>query len=102
MQAIKQAEGLGSGCTRDLLEVVEGVGRCCMVDLSTQFGWVKAHVGIYTNEGVDAMAKAGCRDSLLPQVTEGGIRVRWKAIHDGESVQVRLGVKCYEPSPAST
>ena len=56
------------------MEVVDEVGRRCRMGLSTQFGWVKDHVGIDGNEKADLMAKTGCRESLLPQVTEGGVR----------------------------
>ena len=70
LRAIKRAADRGRGCFRDLVEVVDEVGRRTMGGLSTQFGWVKAHVGIDGNERADLMAKAGCRESLLPQVTE--------------------------------
>ena len=74
LQAIKHAPRDGRGRSRDLVEVVDEVGRRCRMGLSTQFGWVKDHVGIDGNEKADLMAKTGCRESLLPQVTEGGVR----------------------------
>ena len=59
--------------------------------LSTQFGWVKDHVRIDGNEKVDLMAKTGCRESLLPQVTEGGVRAYWKEARGRERAQQGLG-----------
>ena len=52
--------------------------------LSTQFGWVKDHVRIDGNEKVDLMAKTRCRESLLPQVTEGGVKAYWKEVRGRE------------------
>ena len=66
LQAIVRAAGRGRGRTGDLVEVVDEVGRRGLLELSTQFGWVKAHTGIDGNERADLMAKAGCRESLLP------------------------------------
>ena len=66
LQAIVRAAHRGRGRTRDLVEVVAEVGRRGLLELSTQFGWVKAHTGIDGNERADLMAKAGCRESLLP------------------------------------
>ena len=37
------------------------------------------------------MAKAGCRESLLLQVTEGGVRAYWKDVRSGERAQRGLG-----------
>ena len=37
------------------------------------------------------MAKVGCRTSLLPQVTEGGVRALWKEIRQRERARVGLG-----------
>ena len=74
LQAIKRAARSERGCSRDLVEVVDEVGRRSLRGLRTRFGWVKAHVGIVWNERADLMAKVGCRESLLPQVTEGGVR----------------------------
>ena len=91
LQAIVRAAHNGRGRTRDLVEVVDEVGRRGLLGLSTQFGWVKAHAGIGGNERADLMAKAGCRESLLPQVTEGGVRAYWKGIRSGERAQRGLG-----------
>ena len=68
LPAIVRAARSGRGRTRDLVEVVDEEGRRGWLGLSTQFGWVKAHAGIGGNERADLMAKAGCRESLLPQV----------------------------------
>ena len=76
LRAIKRAADIGRGRSRDLVEVVDEIGRRITKGLSTEFGWVKAHVGIDGNERADLMAKAGCRESLLPQVTEGGVRAQ--------------------------
>ena len=72
LRAIKRAADRGRGRSRDLVEVADEVGRRIAKGLSTQFEWVKAHVGVEGNERADQMAKAGYRGSLLPQVTEGG------------------------------
>ena len=74
LQAIKRAARSGRGRSRDLVVVVHEVGRRSLMGLSTGFEWVKAHVSIDGNEQADLMAKAGCRESLLPQVTEGGVK----------------------------
>ena len=52
---------------------------------------MKAHVGIDGNERADLMAKAGYRESLLPQVTEGGVRAYWKDVCSRERAQRGLG-----------
>ena len=91
LQAIKQATDKGRGRSRDLVEVVDEVGRRVTKGLSTQFGWVKAHVGVGGNKRADLMAKTGCRESLLPQVTEGGVRAYWKDVHSRERAQRGLG-----------
>ena len=93
LMAINCAAGLGRGRTRELMEVVDGVGRRSLLGLSTRFGWVKAHVGITGNELADAMAEAGCRESLFPQVTEGGVRAMWKDIRSRERAKVGLGAR---------
>lgn len=80
LMAIMRSASSGRGCTRDLVEVADEVGRRSQLGLSMQFSWVKGHVGIGGNERADQMAKAGSRESLLPQITEGGVRARWKAI----------------------
>ena len=72
--SIKRAARYGHGRIRDLVEVVDEVGRRTGMGLGIRFEWVKAHVGIRNNERADLMAKAGCREPLLPQVTEGGVR----------------------------
>ena len=72
--SIKRAARNGHGRIRDLVEVVDEVGRRTGMGLGIRFEWVKAHVGIRNNERADLMAKAGCREPLLPQVTEGGVR----------------------------
>ena len=91
LRAIERAADSGRGRSRDLVEVVDEVGRRVTKGLSTQFGWVKAHVGIDGNERADLMAKAGCRESLLPQVTEGGVRAYWKDVRSRERAQRGLG-----------
>ena len=91
LRAIKRAADRGRGHSRDLVEVVDEIGRHITKGLSTKFGWVKAHVGIDGNERADLMAKAGCRDSLLPQVTEGGLRAYWKDVRSRERAQRGLG-----------
>ena len=91
LQAIVRAARSGRGRTRDLVEVVDEVGRRSLLGLSTRFGWVKAHAGIDGNERADLMAKAGCRESILPQVTEGGVRAYWKDVRNGERAQRGLG-----------
>lgn len=63
---IGRAASCGQGKTRDLVEVVDEVGRRDGLGYGVQFGWVKAHVGIYGNKRADLMAKAGWRESLLP------------------------------------
>ena len=73
------------------MEVVDEVGRRSLLGLSIRFGWVKAHKGIDGNERGDLMAKAGCRESLLPQVMEGGVRAYWKDVRSGERAQRGLG-----------
>ena len=42
-----------------MVAVADEVGRRGLLELSTQFGWVKAHAGIDGNERADLMAKAG-------------------------------------------
>ena len=91
LQAIKRAACDGQGRTRDLVEVVDEVARRNLLWLSTQFGWVKAHTGIDGNERADLMAQAGCREPLLPQVTEGGVRAYWKDVRHRERAQRGLG-----------
>ena len=91
LRAIKRAAARGHGPSMDLVEVVDEIGRRITKGLSTQFGWVKAHVGVDGNERTDLMAKAGCRESLLPQVTEGGVRAYWKDVRSRERAQRGLG-----------
>ena len=91
LQAIVKAARSGRGRTRDLVGVVDEVGRRGMLGLRTRFGWVKAHTGIDGNERADLMAKAGCRESLLPQITEGGVRAYWMGVRSGERAQRGLG-----------
>ena len=52
---------------------------------------MKAHVGIDGNDRADLAAKAGCRESLLPQVTEGGVRSYWRDVRSRERAQRGLG-----------
>lgn len=89
--AIKRSVNSGKGRSRDLVEVVNEVGRPNKLGLSTQFGRVKAHVGIDGNEHVDRITKTGCRESLLPKVREGGVCARWKDIHSKERAISGLG-----------
>ena len=91
LQADKRAARTGHGRSRDLVEVIDKVGRRSLMDLSTGFGWVKAHVGLNGNERADLMAKAGCRESLLLQVTERGVRAYWKDVRSREKAQQGLG-----------
>ena len=91
LQAIVRAAHNGRGRTRDLVEVEDEVGRRRLLGLSTRFGWVKAHTGIDGNERADLIAKAGCRESLLPQVMEGGVRAYWNDVRSGERAQRGLG-----------
>ena len=84
LKAMSKAARSGRGRTRDLVEVVDEVGRRRLLGLSTPFGWVKAHTGMVGNERGHLMAKAGCRESLLPQVTEGGVRAYWKGVRSKE------------------
>ena len=39
------------------------------------------------------MAKAGCRESLVPQMTEGGVRAYWKDVRSRERAQQYLGYR---------
>ena len=91
LHAIKHAARDGRGHSRDLVEVVDEVGRRCRMGLSMWFGWVKAHIGIDGNEKADLMANTGCRESLLPQVMEGGVRAYWKEVRGRERAQRGLG-----------
>ena len=91
LRAIKWAADRGRGRSMDLVEVVDEIGRRTTKGLSTQFGWVKAHVGVDGNERADLMAKAECRESLLPQVTEGGVRAYWIEVRSQERAQWGLG-----------
>ena len=91
LRAIKRAADRVHGRSKDLVEVVDEIGRHITKVFSMQFGWVKAHVGVDGNEGADLMAKEGCRESLLPQVTEGGVRAYWKDVRSREREQRGLG-----------
>ena len=91
LQAVKQAAHDGRGRSMDLGEVVDEVSRRSLMGLSMRFGFVKAHVGIDRNERADLMAKVGCRESLLPRVTEGGVRAYWKDVRGRERAQQGLG-----------
>ena len=91
LRANTRAAHSGRARTRSLVEVVDKVGRRSLLGLSTQFGWVKPHAGIVANERADLMAKAGCRESLLPQITEGGVRAYWKGLGARERAQRGLG-----------
>ena len=42
-------------------------------------------------ERADLRAKAGCRESLLPQITEGGVGAYWKDVRATERAQRGLG-----------
>ena len=91
LQAIRRAACGGRGRTRDLVELVDEVGRRTLLGLSTRFGWVKANAGIDGNERADLMAKTGCREPLLPQVTEGGVTAYWKDVRRRDRAQRGLG-----------
>ena len=91
LQAIVRAAQSGRGRTRDLVEVVDEVGRRGRLGLSTPFRWVKAHAGIDGNQRADLMAKAKCWESLLPQITEGRVRAYWKGVRSGVRAQRGLG-----------
>ena len=56
LQAIKHGAWDGCGRFRDLVEVLDEVGRRRRMGLSTRFGCVKANVGIDGNEKADQMA----------------------------------------------
>lgn len=58
-----------------------------------QFSFVKAHIGIEGNERADRIAKSGCRESLLPQIIEGGVWARWKDIWSRERAVSGLGTR---------
>lgn len=60
LMAIVNAVRQGQGMTRDLVELVDEVGRCALLGLRTRFGCVNAHVGISGNKRADMMAKVGC------------------------------------------
>ena len=92
LASITQAAKAGWGRTRDLVEVVDEVGRRAGRGLRVRFAWVKSHVGIPGNELADTKAKAGCRVSLLPQVTEGGVRALWKRVRQGRWARNGLGL----------
>ena len=91
LRAIKRAAHSGRGRTEDLVEVVDEVGRRSLLGLGTQLGWVKAHAGVDGNELADQRARAGCRESLLPQITEGGVRAYCKDVCTRERAQRGLG-----------
>ena len=91
LRAIKLAADRGHGRSMDLVEVVDEIGRRITKGLSAQFGWVKAHVGVDGNERADLVAKAGCRESILPQVTEDGVRAYWKDVRSQQRAQRGLG-----------
>ena len=50
LEAIQRATRSGRGRSRDLVEVVDEVGRHSLLGLSTRFVWVKAHVCIDGDE----------------------------------------------------
>lgn len=72
--------------------LVDEIGRRTGEGLRVRFGWVKAHAGISGNERADLMAKAGCRESLLPQITEGGVRAMWKRVRQSKRARMGLGL----------
>lgn len=74
---MKRAVISGHGRTKYLVEEINEVVRHTRMVLGICYGWVKAHVRIQSNECADLMAKAGCRESLLPQNTEGGVCAMW-------------------------
>lgn len=43
---MKQDGGSGHGCTKDMVEVINEVGRPTRMGLGIRVGWVKADVGI--------------------------------------------------------
>lgn len=89
--AIGRSASSGRGCTRELVEVVDEVGRRSQLGLNTQFGWVKAHVGVVGNDHEDQIAKAGGWQTLLPQMMKGAVRWRCKAIRRKDGVVSGLG-----------
>lgn len=89
---VAQAGQSGKGQTRALAEVADEIGCPESLGLLVRFGWVIAHLALSSNKRADTMAKAGCRASLLPQVTEGGVWPMWQSVQQGERVRPRLGM----------
>ena len=89
--AIRRSASSGRGRTRELVEVVDEVGRSSQLGLNTQFGWVKAHVGVVGNDHEDQIAKAGGWQTLLPQMMKGAVLWRCKAIRHKERAVSGLG-----------
>ena len=81
---MKQAVISGHGRTKYLVEEINEVVRHTRMGLGIRYGWVKAHVRIQSNECADRMAKAGCRESLLPHITEGGVCAMWTDLRGRE------------------
>ena len=89
---MRRAARSGHGRTKHLVEVIEEVGRSTGIGLVVRFGWVKAHVRIRSNVRLNLMANTCWRESLLPQVTEGGVRAMWKDERSSERARSGFGM----------
>ena len=48
---------------------------------------MKAHAGVDGNERADGRAKVRCKESILPQIMEGGVRAYWTDVRARERAQ---------------
>ena len=63
----------------------QGLGR-------VQFACVAAHIGIKGNEEADKLVKeATDEEALIVEITEGGLKQKWKAIRASERAVVGFG-----------